>query len=85
MLTSRFWTFLAIFWVIRGTDLLITGIGHGYIWLKHGFPINNLSVIGEVHYADWVKLICFIIGVVILIQQRRHKKAQANHSLTEAA
>lgn len=80
LLAYRFWTILAVFWIIRGADALITGIGHGYIWLKRGFPIDDLSLIGGVRYSTWVRLVCFIVGVVILVQQRRHEKALAAHS-----
>lgn len=74
-LTSRFWMFLAVFWVIRGVDIVVAGIGHGYSWLKHGFPAERLRDIDEVSYSGWVRLVCFVFGIVILIRQHRHKTA----------
>ncbi len=63
---SRFWTIMAIVWLVRGID----HIGSFYSWLKHGLPVDTIT------YAMSIRFVCFVLAILILVRQYQYKKEQ---------
>ncbi|MEZ0487166.1 hypothetical protein [Fibrella aquatica] len=64
----------AAVWVFRGLDLITTGLGRGYLWVKHRFPLSDLEAINELTFPQWLRIGMFFVGIFMLYTQLRTKK-----------